>query len=106
MFSLKPGAWSGPIESGYGLHLVRVSTLREAQLLPLSEVRARVVEEWRREQEKSAKERYLAELRKKYDIVADEAIKSLIAPPATARTAAMSSRRRPDLGARALRDSS
>ena len=53
---------------------------------PFSEVRARVAEEWRREQEKLAKERYLAELRKKYDIVADEAIKALIAPPAAART--------------------
>ena len=25
VFALQPGAWHGPIESGYGLHLVRVS---------------------------------------------------------------------------------
>jgi hypothetical protein len=86
-FALKTGAWSGPIESGYGLHLVRVSALREAQLPVLSEVRARVAEEWKREQEQAAKERYLGELRKKYDIVADEDVKALIAPAATARTA-------------------
>jgi hypothetical protein len=86
VFSLETGAWSRPIQSGYGLHLVRVSRLQEARLLPLSEVRARVAEEWRREQEKSAKDRYLAELRSKYRIVADEAAKSLIAPAATAKT--------------------
>jgi hypothetical protein len=86
VFSLETGAWSGPIQSGYGLHLVRVSRLQEARLLPLSEVRARVAQEWRREQDKSAKDRYLAELRSKYRIVADEAAKSLIAPTATAKT--------------------
>jgi PPIC-type PPIASE domain len=85
VFSLKPAAWGGPIESGYGLHLVRVSTLQEAQLRPFSDVRARVVEEWRRGQETLAKERYLAELGKKYGLVVDDAIKPLIASTATAK---------------------
>jgi PPIC-type PPIASE domain len=84
VFSLEPGAWSGPIESGYGLHLVRVSVLQTAQLRPFSEVRERVAQEWRREQEKSAKERYLAELRKKYGLVVDDAIRPLVAPMAAA----------------------
>jgi PPIC-type PPIASE domain len=87
VFSLEPRAWSGPIASGYGLHLVRVSTLEKAQSRPFSEMRQRVVEEWRREQEKSAKERYLAELRKKYGLVVDENVKSLIAPTAAANEA-------------------
>ena len=85
VFSLEPGDWSGPIESGYGLHLVRVSTLQTAQLRPFSEVRERVAQEWRREQEKSAKERYLAELRKKYGLVVDDAIRPLVAPMAAAK---------------------
>ena len=80
VFVLKTGTWSGPIESGYGLHLVRVSTLQEARLPALSEVRERVVADWKREQEQSAKERYLSELRKKYDVVADEEVKALITP--------------------------
>jgi hypothetical protein len=86
VFSLNSGAWSGPIESGYGWHLVRVSTRRDSQLHPLADVRARVAEEWRREQERSGKQRYLDELRGKYSIVADEAVESLLAPEATART--------------------
>jgi hypothetical protein len=50
-------------------------------------VRARVVEEWRREQDKSAMERYLAELHKKYNIVVDAAVKPLVAPQKTVRAA-------------------
>jgi PPIC-type PPIASE domain len=87
VFALKPGVWSGPIESGYGLHLVRLSTLQEVQLRPFSDVRERVAQEWRQEQEKSAKERYLAELRKKYGLVVDDAIKPLFAPMAAAARA-------------------
>jgi len=87
VFALEPGAWSGPIESGYGLHLVRVSALEQAQGRSFSEAREDVVEEWRRAQETSARERYLAELRKKYDVVVDEAVRSLVVPAATAKTA-------------------
>jgi hypothetical protein len=84
VFSLNPGAWSGPLESGYGLHLVRVSTLRQARLSPFSESRERVTEEWRHAQEKLAKERYVAELRRKYGLVVDDSIKPLIVSTAAA----------------------
>jgi hypothetical protein len=80
VFALGIGSWSGPIQSGYGLHLVRVSTMKEAKVPPFSEIRERVAAEWKREQETRAKDRYLAELRKKYDVVADEEAKALIAP--------------------------
>jgi hypothetical protein len=79
-FSLEPGEWSGPIESGYGLHLVRVSALQEGRPRPLSEARTRVIAAWRDAQEKSAKDRYLEALRKKYDVVVDKAVKALVAP--------------------------
>jgi parvulin-like peptidyl-prolyl isomerase len=80
VFVLGIGRWSGPVQSGYGLHLVRVSTVKEARVAPLSEIREGVTAEWKREQETRAKDRYLAELRKKYDVVADEEVKALIAP--------------------------
>lgn len=79
VFSLEPGTWSGPIQSGYGLHLLRVSVVTPAQLRPFSEVRARVIEAWTRDREKSLKDQYLADLRKKYAIVADETAMSLLA---------------------------
>jgi hypothetical protein len=88
VFSLHSGAWSGPIQSAYGLHLVYVSDVSPSRLPPLSEIRARVADEWRREQETLAKGKYLAGLRKKYDIVADEAITSLLATAQVAKAPA------------------
>jgi parvulin-like peptidyl-prolyl cis-trans isomerase-like protein len=87
VFALKSNAWSGPIESGYGLHLVRVLALQEARLPSLSEVRARVLEDWKREKEHIAKERYLAQLRRKYDVVVDDDVKPFIAPALSDRIA-------------------
>lgn len=78
MFSLEPGTWSGPIQSGYGFHLVRVGVVTPAQLRPLAEARPRVIEAWMRDREKSLKEQYLADLRKKYTVVADETAMSLL----------------------------
>jgi hypothetical protein len=80
VFALGAGGWSGPVQSGYGVHLVHVSTMKEARVPPLPEIRERVAAEWKREQETRARGRYLAELHKKYDIVADEEVKALIAP--------------------------
>jgi hypothetical protein len=80
VFRLEPGAWSGPIRSGYGLHLVRVSARKESVVRPFAEVRAQVLEEWRREQERAANAQYLAQLRRKYDVVIEESVKPLLGP--------------------------
>jgi hypothetical protein len=40
------GAWSGPIESSFGSHYVRVSGRTPAAALPLAAVRDQVVREW------------------------------------------------------------
>jgi hypothetical protein len=78
LFRLALGTWSGPVESGYGLHLVRVSALNGSRLLPFAEVRAQVLEAWRRDREKAANEQYLAGLRKKYNAAIDDGVKTLI----------------------------
>jgi hypothetical protein len=59
--------------------LIRITAVTASQQQPLAEVRARVVEEWTREREKSLREEYLAELRKKYPVVADENAMALLA---------------------------
>jgi len=86
LFALEPGIWSGPITSGFGIHLVRVSALEDSRVLSFAEVRGRLLDEWRRDQEQVAKKRYFAELQKKYDVVVDEDVKPLLVPAtATAR---------------------
>lgn len=78
LFQLMSGSWNGPIRSAYGLHLVYISALHPSQLRPYPEVRSQVLEAWRSGQEKIIKETYLARLRKKYDVVIEDQVKSLI----------------------------
>jgi len=84
LFALQPDVWSGPVRSGYGVHLVRVSALESARPRPLAEVAALVRDEWLRVQEKAAKERYISDLRGKYTVVADDNVKRLLSIPARA----------------------
>jgi hypothetical protein len=76
--ALEPGRWHGPIESGYGLHLVRVAASRPPQQRSFTEVRAQLQAEWRRERQKSADEQYFAGLLEKYNVVVDESLKPLL----------------------------
>src|SRR3984893_10981733 len=78
VFALKPGYWSGPIESGYGLHLVRVSDATPAKRREFSEVKTQVFERWREQRQREDNEKYFASLLKKYDVVVDENLKPLI----------------------------
>ena len=78
VFALSPGAWSGPVKSGYGVHLVSVADLTPAKLLPFDEVRDAVSAEWRLKQESQANLDYLARLREKYGVVLDDNLKALL----------------------------
>ena len=80
VFALPPGAWHGPIESGYGLHLVRVSGAKPAQRRELGEVKAQVLDLWRDQERREENERYFASLLKKYVVVVDEELKPLVGP--------------------------
>ncbi len=52
VFALAPGAWRGPVRSGYGLHLVQVESHRPGGPLTLEQARAEVLRdlEYRRQQ--------------------------------------------------------
>ncbi|MEE4237748.1 MAG: peptidylprolyl isomerase [Anderseniella sp.] len=80
VFGLDTGPWHGPVASAYGFHLVRVSARQDARLLPYEAVRTQVLEDWQREEQTRASERFYAELLKKYDVVLDDSVKSLVGP--------------------------
>jgi len=69
IMKIKPGRWAGPIESGYGLHLVRVSQKIAGRLPELSEVREAVEREWSVDQKKKLKDSLYKKLREKYTVV-------------------------------------
>jgi PPIC-type PPIASE domain len=80
LLALEPGPWRGPIESGYGLHLVQVIGTKYARVRPFYSVREKVLEEWQHEHQKSVNESFFAALLKQYDVVVDESVKPLIGP--------------------------
>lgn len=66
--SLPVGEWAGPVESGYGLHLVRVTARRDAQARPLADVRDEVRREWTSAQRQQAQDRFYDALLAKYSV--------------------------------------
>lgn len=65
---LKTGEWSGPIQSGYGNHLVLVTTRTENRSAALDEVREEVKRELMNERRLAANQRFLDGLLAKYRV--------------------------------------
>jgi len=63
------GQWSGPIESGVGVHLVRLTELVPPKAPPLAEVRAEVQREWENDRRVKASEASYARARARYNVV-------------------------------------
>lgn len=68
---MEPGRWSGPVKSGYGLHLVYVIERTQGRLRPLAEVRDEVQREWLTERRKSEADAKYRALRGKYAVVVE-----------------------------------
>jgi peptidyl-prolyl cis-trans isomerase C len=83
VLSLEPGAWQGPVRSGYGLHLVYVHQREDAVALPFETVRERVRADWSDEQRKKLDEEYYARLAERYEIIVEEPQANDLPPVAT-----------------------
>jgi hypothetical protein len=66
---LPPGQWIGPVASGYGVHLVRVSRRSEGRLPALAEVREAVRREWDNARRQEANEAFYQGLLKRHPVV-------------------------------------
>lgn len=85
LLALDTRAWAGPIESAYGLHLVRISDRQPERLRDFTDAKDDVTALWRQQNEARWRERYIAALLKKYDLVVDESIEPLLGPLVPAR---------------------
>lgn len=65
---ITPGPWSGPIESGYGMHLVRVSERTEPRVPKLADVREAVKREWQLTRRAEAIEKSYRNLLQRYTV--------------------------------------
>ena len=66
--SLEPNAWSGPVASGFGQHLVRINRKDPARQLTLDEARKTVENDWRAAQRTAALDAAFQQLRADYEI--------------------------------------
>src|SRR5271165_1877929 len=66
---LKPGSWQGPIESGYGWHLVFVDTVIPGRIPAFEEMEPDVKTAWLAEQKQQAWQKAYAEMRAKYTVL-------------------------------------
>ena len=66
---LQPGAWQGPIESGFGWHLVYVDTLVPGRVPAFEEIEGAVKTAWLSEQKATAWEKAYKDMRAKYIVL-------------------------------------
>lgn len=69
LFTLTPGAWFGPIRSGYGWHLVWIDTLQPGRTADFKAIEADVRSAFLEERYTEIKQRAYAEMRGRYTIV-------------------------------------
>ena len=74
VFSLPLNQWSGPVASGYGLHLVYVHARTAARVLPLVEVRESVTSQWRTAKQKELNDLFYQGIQQGYEIILDDDI--------------------------------
>jgi hypothetical protein len=90
---LAAGQWAGPVQSGYGWHLVYVSERVEGGSRPLADVREEVQREWIEARHKEIVEATYGRLREKYRIVVETPWPQSQAAPAGSRSEANAPRR-------------
>lgn len=73
LFDAAVDEWSGPIESGLGFHVVRVTRMTQSEALPLDAVSDAALGAWRREESGRVLAATLDRLRSDYVVEIDEA---------------------------------
>ena len=77
------GQWTGPIQSGFGLHLVRVDERSAGKAPTLDQIRPLVLREWQSEERRRQNAEFLGALKSKYDVRVEGPAAALFqAPPA------------------------
>lgn len=79
LYKLKPGSWQGPIESGYGWHLVWIESITPGRVPAFEEVEPDVKTAWLADQKSIEWQKAYAKMRAKYEVIAPQ-------PPAESET--------------------
>ncbi len=74
VYRLPVSRWSGPVASGYGLHLVYVHSRTAARVQPLTEVRQSVIRQWRAAKQQELNDLFYQGIHQRYEIILDDDI--------------------------------
>lgn len=69
LFKLEPGGWRGPIQSGYGWHLVWIDAMEPGRIPAFEEVEADIRAAWHDARYQEVKRAALDEMRSRYTVV-------------------------------------
>jgi hypothetical protein len=69
---ISPGQWQGPVESGYGVHLVFMEKRKGGRMPELTEVREQVVREWADARRREDNEQFFQNLLKRYTVTIEQ----------------------------------
>lgn len=74
VFGLRPGVWQGPIESGYGWHLVWVDSITPSRVPTFEEIEPTVKSAWLEEQRAKSKRQMFEAMRARYEVILPKSI--------------------------------
>jgi peptidyl-prolyl cis-trans isomerase C len=69
LFRLTPGSWQGPIQSGYGWHLIWIDSVEPGRVPRFEEVEADIKSAWLGDRYREIKRRAFDEMRSRYTII-------------------------------------
>jgi len=72
LVEVETGPWIGPVQSGYGVHLVQVLDLEPSRMPPLSEIHSDVLRDWRRAASEDLAQAQYDSLVQNYEIVSPD----------------------------------
>ena len=75
---LPVGEWQGPVNSGYGLHLVKVVEREESRLPEWREVAGRVTNDMEFETKASARDQLYQEIAQNYEVLLDSEVRAFL----------------------------
>jgi hypothetical protein len=75
---LEPGEWQGPVPSGYGLHLVKVTRRQDSRIPEWTEVRQRVLADMEYEARNATREQLYQEIAQNYQVLLDSQVRDFV----------------------------
>lgn len=71
LFQINQTGWAVPIKSGYGIHLVNVTTIQNEAIKPFQEVKAKILTDWKVGQQQQYNKLLYENLLQKYEVKYD-----------------------------------